>query len=214
MANVNVTENHLTFGGVKYFRGKAESVMIGDFGDKKTPITGQNYLSIQDNLPAPKIKVSRATVAAIDFKKSKKADVKAGLKVAGWSGSAEAAYKGLKSGDLKLVKLEMQLGEVRDAFNRSPKALDNLASCGKDGRVAHEIFVVMKASMASEFTAGGKIEASKSGGSLGLSVGGSGSHKVTVGKGTTFAYLLCKPDWKGLGKKEIKKFKDDQWSFS
>ena len=55
MANVAVKENHLTFGGVSYFRGHAEEVEIGSIGEKRTPLTKQNYLEVKDRIPVPKI---------------------------------------------------------------------------------------------------------------------------------------------------------------
>ena len=48
MPNVVVKENHLTFGGVAYFRGHAEDVEIGSIGEKRTPLTKQNYLEVKD----------------------------------------------------------------------------------------------------------------------------------------------------------------------
>lgn len=215
MANVNVFENHLTFGGVKYFRGKAESVMPGDQGEIKRPVFGQNYLSIQDNLPANKLKVDKVTITTIDFAKSKKGDVTGGLNAVAWSGSADAAWDALKEGTLKLVKFEMTLGALRDAYNDAPQARGRLDDYGSDARVAHEIFVVMSAKYASAFNNSGTIAASKAGGKLSLSVNASGSTTVTVSAGSTYAYLLADPKWDGKGDgRKISSFKDDQWGLS
>jgi hypothetical protein len=73
MANVVVAENHLTFGGIAYFRGGAENAEIGSSGEKRQPITKQNYLEVKDRIPIAKISMTRATVADIDFTKPRKA---------------------------------------------------------------------------------------------------------------------------------------------
>lgn len=215
MANVNVFESHLTYGGVKYFRGKAESIMIGDQGDKQTPLFGANYLSVQDHLPVKKIKIKQAVITKIDLQRSKKADITANLTVADWGGSLSDAYEAIANNELELVKFEMTLGELRDAYNNSVKARRRLDDYGNDGRVANEIFVVMSASSARTFSASRDIGVSLIGQEISLSAGTSRASTVTISASTTYAYLLAKPDWDGRGDgRRIKSFKDDQWALN
>lgn len=222
MSFIAVIHNaHLTFNGIQYFRAAAESITIGAYGEKRTPLTGQNYLEAQDDLPASSLVVRQATIADIDFTRSKAADVKAGLRVVNSSVDVNAAFNGLKEGSLKLVKLEMRLADVRDAVNGSSAALRDLRDYGRDARVAHQIFVVMEATLAQTFAAATNIDfARERDNNKGLlkitatasaSVGG--STFVTLSAGTTFAYLLAKPDWERR-KERVEKFVDDQWSFS
>jgi len=212
MALAVVHDNHLSFAGVDYFRGNAPSVSIGDYGEKKTPLFGQNYLAVQDNIPSSKLIVKAVTEVEIDTTKSLAADIKLNLKVAGpFSGGAEAAYEGLKSKTLKLMKFDMYLGDVKEAVNKSPGVLDNLASYGSDARVAHQIFVVMTAKEASAFKAGGTVTFSMQSGKLKAKGGIGGSTEIELSADTTYAYLLCKPDW-NKGKTSADKFTDDQWS--
>ena len=214
MALATVHDNHLNFAGVNYFRGNSPSVSIGDYGEKKKPLFSQNYLEVQDNIPAPKLVVRAVTEVAIDFAKSTEADIKLNLHVAGsFSGSAGAAYESLKSGSLKLMKLDMTVGDVKGAVNSAPKVRDNLASYGSDARVAHQIFVVMEATEASAFKAGGKVTFSMQDATLQAHGGTGGTTTISLKTGTTYAYLLCKPDWNG-GKSSVEKFTDDQWSLS
>lgn len=70
MANVVVKENHLTFGGVRYFRGQAEEVELGSIGEKRTPITGQHYLEVKDRIPPRKFDAVKSTVVDIDFSRT------------------------------------------------------------------------------------------------------------------------------------------------
>jgi hypothetical protein len=212
---VVVHNNHLTFNGIQYFRGGAESVFIGSFGEKKTPVFGQNYLQVQSDIPPAKLVVNSVTTADIDFSKSSAGDVKAGLTVSGgYSGSADAAFNDLKTGKLKLVKFEMRLGDLLTTVNALPDVLGKLKGYGNDARVAHQIFVAMEATMAHTFTTSGHLTFNKTGGKLQVSVSGgastSGTTSVTFSAGTTYAYLLAKADW-NKPKTQVDKYNDDQW---
>jgi len=212
MSLATIHNSHLNFAGVDYFRGNAPSITIGDYGKKKTPVFSQNYLEPQDNIPAAKMKIKQVTEVAIDFAKSSEADIKVNLNVAGaFKGGADAAYGSLKSGALKLIKLDMDLGDVADAVNSSPGVLNNLASYGGDARVAHQCFLVVSATEADSFKAGGTVSVAKLGSSLAVTGGTSGGTTVQLSSGTTYAYLLCKPDWNN-GKTKVDIFTGDPWS--
>ena len=120
MANVVVKSNHLTFGGKQYFRGGAEDVLLGSFGEKKTPLTKQNYLEVQGTIPASKLKVRSATECTIDFTNSDTFAVS-------HSGVAEGVIDGVpvkasvsgnasvdfgSKGHLRLVKLIVENGDM------------------------------------------------------------------------------------------------------
>ncbi|WP_224369572.1 hypothetical protein [Hyalangium versicolor] len=215
---VVVHNNHLTFNGIQYFRGGSESVYIGAYGEKKTPLFGQNYLQVQSDLPAAKLVVNSVTTADIDFSKSSAGDVKLGLTVAGgYSGTGDVAFNDLKTGKLKLVKFEMRLGDLATAVNALPDVLANLKRYGNDARVAHQIFVAMEATMAHTFTTSGHLTFNKTGGKLQVSASGggttSGTTSVTLSPGTTYAYLLAKVDW-NKGKSKVDQFNDDQFGLA
>lgn len=208
-----VHNSHLVFNGVHYFRGHAESVVIGSYGEKRTPLTQQNYLEVQSDLPAERLKVNTVTIVDIDFSRSREADIKLGLKAADTGASGSAALGDLKSGKLKLVKLEMRLGDLKTVVNGLPAVLGNLKSFRADARVAHQIFVVLAATLAQTFAASGDISFTRTGSTLKMSAAASasasGSTTVTLSSGTTFAYLLANPDW-DRGRDRIEKFTDDQ----
>ena len=117
MTNVVVKENHLTFGGIAYFRAHAEEVEIGSIGEKRKPLTKQNYLEVKDRVLVPKKNIVKATVAEIDFiKTSKKAfNVKARAIVNGVPAklSGSAVFDKLRSGDLKLVKFSISNNDMK-----------------------------------------------------------------------------------------------------
>ncbi|HYG57790.1 MAG TPA: hypothetical protein VD902_06945 [Symbiobacteriaceae bacterium] len=225
MANVVVKENHLTYGGVAYFRGHAEEVQIGSIGEKRTPITKQNYLEVKDQIPVAKIDVTRATVTEIDFTQTSKsafaAMVNAIIKGVPVKLTGDATFDQLRSGELKLVKFSVTNNEMMEAANNSPQKLEYLKEWGNDARIAHQVFVVMEASLARKFDNNVNVTLSAGAEGLEATVGGSGSASgsttVRISKGTCFAYLLCKIDWDAKQKKNqtrIVDLDDDQWSFS
>ena len=38
MATATIKDNHLNFNGVNYFRGHAEEIELGCYGEKRTPL--------------------------------------------------------------------------------------------------------------------------------------------------------------------------------
>jgi hypothetical protein len=118
--NAVVKDTHIVVGGLSYFRGEAEGIKLGTFGIKRTPLFGENFLEAQDMIPASKLVVKDPITFGIDFTNSNDTAIKAGLKVAGSSLSIDAALKGLHSGSLKLMKFEMNLGDVTRAVNALP----------------------------------------------------------------------------------------------
>jgi hypothetical protein len=230
MANVTVKENHLTYGGVAYFRGHADAVHFGDIGEKRTPLTSQNYLEVKDRLPADKLDGVRATVVEIDTGTLSKAafplKVSAIVPVSGVpvpiQFDGEAAFTKLKAYDLKLVKFSILTNDLVDAVNRSPKKRQYLIDWGNDARIAHQVFIVMDAEVATKFDNNVAVNLA-----VGVedvvqaTVGGSGSASggttVKFADGVCFAYLLAKPEWNAKQKKNITAMtdaNDDQWSLN
>ncbi|MCU0370725.1 MAG: hypothetical protein MUC31_04875, partial [Bacteroidales bacterium] len=78
MKNVVVKENHLTFGGVAYFRAHAEEVQIGSLGELRKPIPKQNYLEVKDNIDIPGDDIVQVAMVNIDFSETKKTDLSLG----------------------------------------------------------------------------------------------------------------------------------------
>ena len=181
VTNAVVKDSHIVVGGLSYFRGGAEGIKLGTFGIKRTPVFGQNFLEAQDAIPAPKLVVKAPLTFGIDFTNSSDTDIKAGLKVAGSSLSLDAALKGLHSGSLKLMKLEMNLEDVKRAVNALPIVLDELRSFGARARVAHAIFVVLEGQLADSFTRGGTLSfTTNKAGELNATVSSQSSGSITV----------------------------------
>lgn len=220
MANVVVAESHLTFGGLAYFRGNAEQVEIGSIGEKRTPLTKQNYLEVKDRLPADKLHAVQATVVDIDFTKTSKAafntQIAAVIEGVPVKLNGDAAFEKMRAGQLKLVKFAVPSNHMKEVVNGVPARLKDLADWGNDARIAHQVFVVMDASLSTKFT--NNVTATLSAGIKGLQaqVGGSGgtsgSTTVNLSRGTCFAYLLLKIQWNSpKDRSRVVDLNDDQW---
>jgi hypothetical protein len=223
MRNVVVKENHLTFGGVAYFRAHAEEVEIGSIGEKREPLAKQNYLEVKDRVLVPDENVIQTTVVDIDFKLTSKTDLNLGATVlvegVPVKYSGDVTFEKLRSGELQLVKFSIPINVVKKAVNNSPEVLKDLHYWGKDARIAHQVFIVMEASLASQFNNkyGIKLSAGVKGLEAVVGVGGSSSGKtiVNISKDTCFAYLLLKIIWdKKKDQSEILDLKNDQWGVS
>lgn len=217
-----IKDNHIKFMGTNYFVANAQTVSIGSYGEKATPVFGQNKLEVAARIPAPKLdgKIKIAGPFDIDVSQSSKSDfIKAGgasIKVIGFNGSQNDIYEELTRKRLKLVQLYVLEEDTKAAANDSPKALNNLERYGNDARIAHQLFVVMEASFATSFTSGTMSEVSAD--ALGIititTSGGAtvkGKDKVTLAPGTDLAYLLLKLDW-NKGKTQLEDVDVDEWS--
>ena len=219
---VVIKPNHFTYNGIAYFRANAESVGPGAYGEKRAPLTKANYLEVKGVVPPAALKVAEATVVDIDFNQSNSADITvdaspAQLEFAG--GSVSAARSAASQGKLKLMKL--QVLNMKDAINGSPKVVANLADYGNDARVALQTWVLMKAELADrvQTSVSGAVKATVDGITVGLNGSSHGSNetKLVIKPGATFGYLLGKFDWNASSKKNRTKvvdIDDDQWSFS
>lgn len=224
MSLVSIKDNHIKFMGTNYFVANAQTVSIGSYGEKATPVFGQNKLEVKARIPAPKLdgKIRIAGPFDIDVAQSSRSDfIKAGgasITVIGFSGSQNDIYEELTRKRLKLVQLFVEEEAMRKAANDSPRALENLDSYGGDARIAHQLFVIMEASFATSFTSGSKSEVSAN--ALGIititTSGGStvrGKDTLTLAPGTGLAYLLLKLDW-NKGKTRIDKTIVDEWGIN
>ena len=216
--DLDIKDNHLHLDGINLFRGNANIVQLGSAGEKKTPSTQENYLSVEANIPLKKLKVNKVTVLTLNGARILGADVSASVdvpKIGTLSASAVAAK--LKENTLKLVKIDVLPRDIVDAANDSPKVLEALIRSGRDGRIVHQVVTVMEASNADTVRRGVtfSIEPGDSGPKLTARAGATDLATVEISPGATFAYLLLKPKWDANQQKNWKKiddWEDDQWS--
>lgn len=221
MPNVVVKDNHLTYNGVSYFRGHAEEIELGSIGEKRTPLTKQNYLDVKDRIPPNKIGTAKSTLVDIDFRRSTSSAfsvaINAIIKGVPVRVGASHTRSKLQSGELRMLKLSVMNNTMERAINDSPRKRDDLARWGKDARICHQVFIVMEGAIATKY--GNDSSVKLSGGAEGVKAEFSGSSStrgstlVTLAPGTCFAYLLLKIDW-NKGKTRVDDLDTDQWSFS
>ena len=220
MQNVRVKETHLTFGGVAYFRAHSEEVEIGSIGEIRRPILKQNYLEVKDRIIVPSDEIIQATVVDIDFNYTSKTDFNMGATgiVEGVPGSLDggAAFDNLRSGDLKLVKFSVSNSSLKKITNNSPEKLNDLRRWGKKARIINQVFIVIDASLANQFSRNSEIKISSGikglEAELGVGTSASGSTSVQISSDTCFAYLMLKIDWsKKQNEIKILDLNDDQW---
>lgn len=195
-----VRRNHLNVHGVGYFRGNASAVSLGAFGRKRTPLVGVNYLEVQGLIDLDGRQLNPAVVVDIDVTRSARADVMAGLEVvnAPVGADVEGVWNMINERHLKLVQFCMPLGELRTALRNTPDALAYLEDNPNTFRAVHQIWVVMEASEATKFEAGGsaKVFVDVSNNVLKIKpeggVGGGGLSEIVLSENSTYAYLLCR----------------------
>lgn len=191
--DARITNTSLKFAGLSYFRANAPSVVIGAFGDKKTPLTKQNYIEVLGRIPAARLKVHQATTVRIDFTGTSSVDVAVDVSVpVSGTGmdtdtgmgtgmgtdpgmgtdtgtvtlSPSVAYEQLRHDQLCLVKLDIYPSDIIKAANDSPAVLAHLKECGDSGRLVHQIFMVLNAKTAKVFSSSASLALSATNGEV------------------------------------------------
>lgn len=226
MAKARVKHNRLHFNGKNYFRGSSESLQLGSYGEKRTPIFGMNFLEEEGELRDLDSSNIEATVVDIDYDQTRTTDFfredSGKIKGVDVSGGAIFSRNSFQEADLKLLKLEMNHGDLEDALNSDEDAVDDLKSMGGRARVVSAIWTVISADLAERITSSGgtsskvKLEGTGSGEQK-LTLNGNTNVSVKLEEGTTFAYLLASIDWDHRRRKKRKRIVDldtDQWSIN
>ena len=212
-----IKENHMKYGGKRYFKPGGNMITIRTFGSKRTPTGQANYLEAHNEIPAPKLngRLTNPTIVEIDTVKTSKGNFLANISnfmgIFGLSGNA--AWSKVSAGQYKFLHVGIQMGDLKEAYNQSPKSRNEFADISGKERAVCEVFIVLETSEAVKVANSANFGLEVSGGVLNLTASGgaSGSRttKVSISPGTVYAYMLAKPDWKN-SKSEIKSFSDDQ----
>lgn len=216
--DARVCGSHFHLDGVDYFRGRAETVQLGDVGAKKTACARQRYLALQENVPRSQLKVERAAQIDMHNVALSAGDIGASITIPG-VGSLGAATlaRQLQDQTLALVKLETLPRDIVATANDSPSVIAALVRAGNAGRLVHQVFVILEMRTALNLTRSIRFEVSGSGESWAITGTSSSNSRtvVTITLATTFAYLLLKPKWDRdrLEKRQrIAAWDDDPWS--
>lgn len=211
-----LTRTAFRYSGKRYFRANAESIRLGSFGEKKTPLTQANYLAVDNNISSANLaKVSVNVAGPFNMTWTNATTAQLGgstkfLKMGGAKGTLtrEAAT----SADLKLVKIFMNEGPLRTLLNQHAGAARNfLSQAGGSGRVVSEVWVVMEAALASQVSTNVSVTANgTANGGIELAYGSSSTSRLALPPDATFAYLLHKVKSWSNGRTVVSDLEDDQ----
>jgi hypothetical protein len=220
MSENEITKHFFKTGNIKYFRGKAENVVLGAYGRKKDPVGANAYLAVEDRIHRSLLRghVRKATAVQIDWNRQRAADVEAngklrvfGIKV---KSATTASYEDARSGDLELMKFVIDAGPLRTLLNTEARDAREFLADNPDGRVVGEIWVVVTAELARHWKSAVSTSVAADAGDAALEVtatsSSGGQETMVISPNTTFAYLLYKvKDW-NKGKTEIALMEDDR----
>lgn len=219
-SDFKITNSRLVFNGFSYFRGKAESVDLASYGEKKTPIDKTNYLAKQANVDRDHLaKVKTAISGPYDVNWSSYSDTDVNVAISyltAAGGTASFDRRKAETAKLKLMLIavdgEAPLKKLLNDYANG--ARDFLKSEGNDGRVASSVWVVMEGTLAETVKKCGSVAGKGTDGSVKLAIdvkACSGSKStVEIPPQTTFAYGLYKVKSWTSGKKAIENMEDDQ----
>ena len=218
--DAKVRDTHFHLNGVNYFRGHADAVQFGDAGELKAPSTQQSYLSVQESVPRPKLKIARALQIDIHRLALAGSDFAAGIAIPGVGSLGAATVAGqLEDQTLSLVKLETLPKDIAAAANEAPAVFAELVRAGHSARLVHQAFVILEMKTALNFTRATRFDVSGTAKSWAITASGGGAgasrSDVSIGPGSTFAYLLLKPKWETERQQNwqrIEDWEDDPWS--
>ena len=218
MSDLKITDSHMVFEGMHWFRGGASAVRLSDHGRKRSPVLSVNYLEVQGSVPLSKMKIRKCAIIESDYAGVSEADLLANIDVAGvFKGSSKTALKDLREGRIKLAQFAIDDEDLRAAANSAPNVIQRLIEYGNDARLVDTVFTVLEASTAEVFGASESVSLSVDAGVVNLSVDGrvSGSTgaSTSLSAKETFSYGLAKLDWDEK-KTKILLLKRDQWGLS
>ncbi|MBW8172958.1 hypothetical protein K0651_07845 [Ornithinimicrobium sp. Arc0846-15] len=212
-----VRPNYYKHNNKKYFRNAAENVLLGSFGEKKSPVGGRNYLSVEGQVPSHILDnyARKVTTVKENWQAATQVDLGsssvAGFDVAGSSLSASRqtsfSLSDLRSADVELVKFVLDEGDVKRVLNQNyTRARTAMSNEGNDARIATSVWIAMSATLARDFSVGAELEMSASADGIKITsyVEADGKAKgslmiarrvknvITLSQGTTFAYGMHK----------------------
>lgn len=201
-----ITDNVFEYGGMKYFRGNAHLVEIGTFGEKKDPIGSKAYIDPESTVVRQNLvgRIKKGSPVGVDWGQTTNAALEANgqMRVFGLNLSVKTNYNRdtARAANLKLYSLSIDETPLKAMLNGDAAAARRfLADEGSDGRIVTQIWVVMEAELAEHFNTSGSVNVAAGDSNLSVTASGgkSGTQKITLSAGSTFAYALSKvTNWK------------------
>ena len=194
--SISVGEAYIEVNGVNYFRGNASAISLGDYGRKKAPVFGVNFLEVYNNAGLADVPVEAKVEVEFEQEALRKVLGKGNVVFtqnhqAGVEFSAEAQ----NNVKLHLVQLAISLKQV-EANVLDTEDEEDFQRLGPKARVVYQVWIVMEAEQAKAIKLATNLRATAIQGGVVISgeLGGEISSKkfVRLSAGSTFAYLLAK----------------------
>jgi hypothetical protein len=199
-ADATIREDHVHSEGVDYFRGHAAAVQLGDVGERRNPAGGHGHLAVQAGLRRDTLRIERVTRVDLKGATVRGSDIAVDVVVpdVGSLGASTAARL-IQDRALCLVRVEAAPRGVVAAANECTGVLDALRRAGKEGRLVHQVLVLVETATARDLTEAARWSLSGTDDACVLTAADSDGRRsvVPLAPGTTFAYRLLRPAWVG-----------------
>lgn len=213
MADAIARKNSLHYAGNDYYKANASVAGIGAVGEKRTPVTKANFIEVKDRISADKLKIREIGPVKIDSQRTNKLDFLANVNLAKVFkiGSVDTAYEDVLKSDLQLVFMAVDVNDMVEAINRSPRIREDLDRWGNNARVVTSGFVIVEAKTARDLSSSTDVEAEVNVHGITikpkLGVSTNDRTEVVFPVGSLYAYGLHKLFWdKKSGRVEDLKF--------
>ncbi|MEM9692834.1 MAG: hypothetical protein AAGA56_09840, partial [Myxococcota bacterium] len=170
-SDVKISKGKFVFNSYPYFRGAAQNVELGSWGEKKSPIGGTNYLFTEGKI-APthlaKINVIEKGPWPVEWSKHSSNRVNASISyITDAGGTASFSKTRAERANLKLVLFRISPSTMIRLLNERAKTVrDSMKKEGAAARVVGEIFVAMEGKIASAVKKCGKVAGRASNGGI------------------------------------------------
>lgn len=204
--SVEIRDSYLKVNGIRYFRGNASVISLGDFGRKKQPVFRTNYLEVYDNAGLVDVDLEAKLILDVDQEELRKAMGSVTVAFAEQNASANLEGTKEKKWNLSLIQLAMSLSDIEsNVLDQEDE--EDFKRLGTKARVAYQVWIVLEAEYAKKVKSAGNLKATvlPGGAVINGELGANGQREtlVKLSKGSTFAYLLAK-------RKENSHFTTDQ----
>lgn len=166
-----------------FVRG-ADKVIIGSYGQKKTPVAGKNYIAVHDDIEGLDDVINESSVheAAFDssFNFNHFGDMSLPLKAFSLGIDDEFAYKMLIQGHCTFKLMHIRTGDLEKKINRRPRLIEELREFPRLRLVTSVIHLescVLKSSKDHDFSVVGDLD---------VGIGGGEGGDAPKGKGKGF----------------------------
>ena len=216
-ADAVIKKNYLNYNGYRYYKGSAQQLELGDWCDKKTPITAANYCDQKGTL---KGLINQVTVSKFEVKQSGSTAVNIlgnfSIPLLGWGLKGDDFVKKVFEGEYVFLHISIDNeNKFKNDLNKKPGKINDLKQ--KDSyRIVDSIVLVVKGSEARSMgiTHEGNFKGTWNGMKLTVDsdVQSETARQFEPEKGTVYAYGLKKIKWDAKREKkrtEIEDLKND-----